>query len=149
MRTALNCRLQGEPLSADAHAHVGVVWPEEGVRPTVAAAIGMMDRSGVEVACTSAGRCLRCDMRKGNRVTREAVRSHPDRLVGFVILSPREPAQSHSEGCCHLGHEGFRGIKVHGSHSDVSYDDPRYYPIYDDGETYGVPVLAHTASLYS
>ncbi|NPV09649.1 MAG: amidohydrolase [Anaerolineae bacterium] len=130
----------------DVHAHVGVTWPEEGVRPTVADAIGMMDRAGVDMACTSASRYLRCDMREGNRVTLEVVRAYPDRLIGFVILSPRHVEESLTEADRYLGHEGFRGIKVHRSHNNVAYDDSRYDPIYAKGEEYGVPVLAHTFS---
>ncbi len=127
----------------DAHAHLGVDWPEEGVRPTVAQAIGMMDRAGVDRACTSASRYLRCDLREGNRVTRDVVRAFPDRLIGFVILSPREKQLSLAEADRYLGGEGFRGIKVHRSHTDVAYDDPRYDPIYAKGQEYKVPVLAH------
>jgi len=130
----------------DAHAHVGVSWPEEGVRATVADAIAMMDRSGVDVACTSASRYLRCDMQAGNRVTLEAVRQHPDRLIGFVILSPRERQASLEEADRYLEAEGFRGIKVHRSHNDVDYDDDRYDAIYAKGQEYGVPVLAHAFS---
>lgn len=131
----------------DAHAHVGVSWPEEGVRPTVADAIAMMDRAGVDLACTSASRYLRCDMREGNRVTRRAVQEFPDRLIGFVILSPREKSTSMSEADRYLGSEGFRGIKVHISHTDVAYDDDRYDAIYAKGQEYKVPVLAHAFNL--
>lgn len=130
----------------DAHAHVGVSWPEEGVRPTVADAIAMMDRAGVDAACTSASRFLRCDMRAGNRVTQEAVRQFPDRLFGFVVLSPREREASLQEADRYLGSEGFRGIKIHRSHNSVDYDDSRYDPIYAKGQEYLVPVLAHTFS---
>jgi predicted TIM-barrel fold metal-dependent hydrolase len=130
-------------LIVDAHAHVGVCWPEEGVRPTVAQAIGMMDRTGVDLACTSASRYLRCDMRGGNQVTLSAVRAFPDRLIGFVILCPRYLQDSLAEADRYLGDEGFRGIKVHQSHNSVPYDDPRYDPLYAKGEEYGVPVLAH------
>ncbi len=128
----------------DAHAHLGVSWPEEGVRPTVAEAIGMMDRAGVDRACTSASRYLRCDLAEGNRVTLEAARAFPDRLIGFVILSPRERQLSLAEADRYLGDEGFRGIKVHRSHNEVAYDDPRYDPLYAKGQEYRVPVLAHT-----
>ena len=128
----------------DAHAHLGVTWPDEGVRATVADAIGMMDRAGVDRACTSASRYLRSDLREGNRVTQAAVRAFPDRLVGFVILSPREPELSRSEAHRYLGEEGFRGVKLHRSHTDVPYDDPRYDDVYDQAEKHGVPVLAHT-----
>lgn len=130
----------------DAHTHVGVVWPEEGVRATVAETIAMMDRSGIDRACTSASRLLRCDLEYGNRVTLDAVRSYPDRLIGFVIASPWQIESSLRECDRYLGGQGFRGIKVHCSHTQVRYDDSRYDGIYAKAEEFAVPVLAHCFS---
>ncbi len=128
----------------DAHAHVGVTWPDEGVRVTIRQAIDMMDRTGVDRACTSASRLLRSDFRLGNEITLQAVQEFPDRLVGFVIVSPRYLEESAAEADRYLGEVGFRGMKVHRSHTEVHYDDPRYDRLYTKADEYGVPVLAHT-----
>ena len=130
----------------DAHTHVGVTWPDEGVRATVADAIGMMDRAGIARACTSASRLLRGDFRIGNRITEEVVREYPDRLTGFVIATPLRLGESLAECDHYLDGGWFRGIKVHRSHNAVAYDDPRYDAIYAKGAEYRVPVLAHTFS---
>jgi len=131
----------------DAHAHVGTTWPELGVCPSVADAIRMMDRCGIEKACTSASRFLRTDFRLGNRVTLSAVRQYPDRLIGFCVVNPRYGDESLGEIERYVGGEGFRGIKAHRSHTAVSYDDPRYDAIYERAGEYKVPVLAHTFSV--
>lgn len=136
----------GLVMIVDAHTHVGVTWPDEGVRATVADAIAMMDRSGITRACTSASRLLRGDFHLGNRITGQAIDAYPDRLIGFVVATPVHAGESAAECDHYLGRAGFRGIKVHRSHNAVAYDDGRYDPIYAKGAEYGVPVLAHTFS---
>lgn len=130
----------------DAHAHVGVTWPDEGVRCSVADAIAMMDRCDIARACTSTSRFLRGDLSLGNEVTAEAVRAYPDRLIGFVIASPRAVAQSLDQCDRYLSGAGFGGIKVHRSHTSLEYNHPAYDAIYAKAAEYGVPVLAHTFS---
>jgi len=131
----------------DAHTHLGVSWPDEGVRATVADAIGMMDRAGISRAWTSASRLLRGDFRLGNRITDEAVRQYPDRLIGFVIATPLRLGESLAECDAYLSSGRFRGVKVHRSHNAVAYDDARYDAIYAKAAEYGAPVLAHTFSV--
>ena len=131
----------------DAHAHIGVSWPEFQVSATVADAVGMMDRCGIEKACSSASRYLRFDFQEGNRVTLAACREFPDRVLGFCVADARRPALTLDELDRYLGDEGFVGIKLHVSHTRVSYDDPRHDPIYERAAEHRVPVLAHTFSV--
>ena len=130
----------------DAHAHIGVVWPDEHIIASVDDSIRLMDLCGIERACSSASRYLRFDFREGNRMTLAAVRAHPDRIIGSVIVDPRRPDESVEELDNYLGREGFRGIKLHISHSRTPYDDPAYQGVYECAERHGVPVLAHTFS---
>jgi predicted TIM-barrel fold metal-dependent hydrolase len=130
----------------DCHTHIGAVWPDIGVSVSVADAVRMMDRAGIEKACSSTSRFLRFDYREGNRVTLAAVREFPDRILGFCLGDPRRHAECVEEVDRYLGDEGFAGIKLHVSHTHVPYDDPRYDPIYARVEEYHVPVLAHTFS---
>lgn len=130
----------------DAHAHLGATWPEEHTVATPAEAIAMMDRCGIEKACSSTSRYLRFDFREGNRATREVMREFPDRVLGFCLADPRRSQESLAELGRRLGDEGFVGIKIHSSHTGVPYNDARYNEIYEKAQDYGVPVLAHTFS---
>lgn len=130
----------------DAHAHLGVQWMMADVYVTVADAIAMMDRCGIEKVCSSASAYLKFDFREGNRVTLAVVREYSDRVLGFVIADPRRARESAEELDRYLNDEGFVGAKLHVSHTTVPYDDPRYDPIYERIAESGVPVLAHTFS---
>ncbi len=128
----------------DCHTHIGPTWPDLHINVSVADAIRMMDRCGIEKACSSASRLLRFDYREGNRLTLSAVREFPDRILGFCLGDPRRSRQSAEEASRYLGDEGFVGIKIHISHTGVLYDDPRYDAIYARADEFRVPVLAHT-----
>lgn len=130
----------------DAHAHIGVTWPDERTEPTPEEGIAMLDRSNISKACISASRYLRFDFREGNRLTRSLVEQYPDRLTGFCIADPTNPEESAREIDASLSTPWFAGVKIHISHNRVAYDDPVYKPIYDMANKHGAPVLAHTFS---
>ena len=76
----------------------------------------------------------------GNDAVEEALRRHPDVVVGFgyVALGRGDSARTVAE----LHRRGFRGVKVIIPKSD--YDDKAYWPIYRKAEQLGMPVLFHT-----
>jgi predicted TIM-barrel fold metal-dependent hydrolase len=130
----------------DAHAHIGAVWQDEHVYATVEESIHLMDLCGIDKACTSLSRALRFDFREGNRITLDAMRRYQDRIIGFCVADPRRPRESIEELEQRLGADGFRGIKIHISHSGVPYDHDSYDVIYEQARRHRVPVLAHTFS---
>ncbi len=141
-----------EPLAAsfspviDAHAHIGAQWADQHVCASIDDSIRLMDLCGIHKACSSLSRFLRFDFREGNRLTGEAVKAYPARIVGLCLGDPRRPKESVEELDRRLGAEGFGGIKLHISHSSVPYDDPSYDVIYEKAREYRAPVLAHTFS---
>jgi len=133
-------------MRVDAHAHVGTTWEELGIEPTLEDAIRMMDACDIDRACTSASRFLRFDFHLGNEVTRKALKLFPDRLIGFCVVNPRYSDESLEELERCLGDYGFRGIKLHRSHTGLPYNHPLYLPVYEKAREYRVPILAHTFS---
>jgi predicted TIM-barrel fold metal-dependent hydrolase len=130
----------------DAHAHIGAMWQDEHVCATVEDSIHLMDLCGIDKACTSLSRAIRYDFREGNRVTHTIMQRYPDRIIGFCLADPRRPEESAEELDRRLGDGGFRGVKIHVSHSGVPYDDASYNVVYEKAQRYHVPVLAHTFS---
>jgi predicted TIM-barrel fold metal-dependent hydrolase len=130
----------------DCHAHVGPVWPDQYMELTVADSIHLMDLCGIDKVCSSASRAIRFDFREGNRVIKDAMDQFPDRIIGFAVADPLRTESSIAELDRCLGEEGFKGIKIHISHSDVPYDHSSYDCIYAKAVEYKVPVLAHTFS---
>jgi predicted TIM-barrel fold metal-dependent hydrolase len=70
----------------------------------------------------------------------EAVRKHPQRLIGSVYLDPRDPSAA-GELDRYIG-EGFKAVKMFPA---VGYypDDEKFFPLYEKIEACGVPVIFH------
>jgi predicted TIM-barrel fold metal-dependent hydrolase len=75
-----------------------------------------------------------------NAVVLEAVKAHPDRLVGNVYLDPRHVDAL--DTCKQYLDAGFRCVKMF---PPVGFapDDERYFPLYEQIEASSVPLLFH------
>jgi len=75
-----------------------------------------------------------------NEIVLQAVKAHPDRLIGNVILDPRDPDAIDTFDRF-LG-EGFKCVKMF---PPVGFwpDDERFFPLYEKIEQAGVPILFH------
>ena len=76
----------------------------------------------------------------GNEKVLKAVKAHPDRLIGNVVIDPRS-ADAVDTFERYLA-EGFRCVKMWPT---LGYwpDDERFYPLYEKIEAAGVPLLFH------
>lgn len=76
----------------------------------------------------------------GNKEVSAAVKAHPDRLIGNILISPLE------EGFMDDFHkyldEGFRCVKIWPPIGHYP-DDERLFPMYEEMEKYDIPLLAH------
>ncbi len=105
-----------------------------------------MDASGVERTLLMGGPegawwdYKKCAFAPNERVA-EAVRAHPDRLLGNVYLDPRDAAAR--ETFRKYRDLGFRAVKLF---PPAGFDpsEERFFPLYEEIEAAGVPVLAHS-----
>ncbi len=76
----------------------------------------------------------------GNKATLDALKRHPDVVVGFgyIGLGRGDTPQTVQK----LHDQGFRGLKMIIPKKD--YDDKSYYPIYRKAEELNMPILFHT-----
>jgi len=84
-----------------------------------------MDRSGVDKSVVWLQPPYDRDIGRENRGIFEAVRRHPDRLLGFGWVNPRlglEKARQELKRC--LEDYGFYGIKFNGAQDDYQIDTP-------------------------
>lgn len=109
----------------DADTHISPT-PQGGNSLTIEELLRIMDRSGVDKALTwLQPPYLRNETAAGNAYVHEAMRGHPDRILGFGWLDP------------HLGREwieneirrgvedyGFFGFKLNGAQNGFVIDDP-------------------------
>jgi predicted TIM-barrel fold metal-dependent hydrolase len=139
--------LEGAPLDVeilDSHAHL-LHARTPAVRfhvPEAERMIEAMDRIGIDRACISV-----IGEMEGNEEMLRAVAEHPDRLIGFVLVNPRERDRilPTLERC--FEHPGVRGIgEVHPTSYQHFYPitGPDYEPVWEFAAARRVPVLIHS-----
>ena len=128
----------------DAHAHICSGWEELGIPGDAEYALRLMDRHGIDIACVSNSRWLRHDYIAGNGLVADAVRRWPDRFRGYVALNPFDPLEALAEARRRLDEPGFIGLKLHESHHQIPYDDPRHIALIELAAERGVPILFHS-----
>jgi predicted TIM-barrel fold metal-dependent hydrolase len=149
MRDAL---LRGEHppglVVVDAHAHLGGVPNFTVPRSGAEDVVRTMDAAGIDVAWIAP--LLGCgpDYRGGNREMAEAVRRHPDRFRGLVVVNPNDPAGLRDELARYAEADGVAdgvaGIKVHPGFHGYPLTGPAYRPVWAFAHERGLPVLLHT-----
>lgn len=137
-----------KPFILDAHTHIGASyltcyftdrrWSAEDL-------IREMDRCGVDVACVSGGG-LPHEIKEMNKRVLEAVKRHPDRLIGFVRLNPKfEDVLDDLD--YYIRDQGFKGIKLHPNQDCFCLlKEPVLELIYERAAKYHVPVMIHSGT---
>jgi predicted TIM-barrel fold metal-dependent hydrolase len=85
-----------------------------------------------------------------NQLTEEAVRQHPDRLIGFAYIHPLY-RNARDQVHHYLGEAGFRGVKMNptGNWPKHYYpNDRKAYPTYEAIASYDVPLLYHMGAIF-
>lgn len=136
-------------LAVDAHCHIGDFKVEKnGIRCfTAEDLIGRMDQNGIDkaVVCHLISPIWeRAELRAGNDLVLEAVKKHPDRLVGLCVLNPKHGSFAVEEAHrCLMA--GMRGIKVHPVlHGNYPIDGALMDPLMQMARDAGVPVVTHS-----
>ncbi|MFQ6099486.1 MAG: amidohydrolase family protein [Armatimonadota bacterium] len=124
-------------MMVDFHAHI---WhnDDDGDRCADAARVHGVDRvciSGIKSHVPDLD-----EVKRLNDLVHEAVRGHPDRLIGFAYVNPRHGAEALAEMERCFGELGMRGLKLWVS---CYADDPGVDPIVERAGELGVPVLQH------
>ncbi|MAE66955.1 MAG: hypothetical protein CMJ18_22070 [Phycisphaeraceae bacterium] len=133
-------------LMIDAHAHIG---PPPGLPPigtTAETLIRQMDRLGIDRAAVSAlGAVFSLAARQGNDQLLEALRTWPDRLIGYmaVNVSDRDDILPELQRCFDAG---LRAVKIwsYGAREGLPYDHAHYDLVYGFADEHHLPILAHT-----
>ena len=115
----------------DSHVHL---YDEPGYLGKLLAA---MDALGVEKCCLSGLGELFGFGTNGD--VGEAVRAHPDRIIGAYFV---RPGVAGPEDIDRAYENGFRMLKVTLPLS--GYESPEYFPLWERAAGYGMPVLFHT-----
>jgi len=132
----------------DAHTHIGASYLTcyfTDKRWSADELVKEMDRCGVDMACVSGGGFPH-EIKKMNKRVSEAVRRYPDRLIGFVRLSPKM-SDVLDDLDYYIREEGFKGIKLHPNQDGFCLlREPMLELIYERAAKYRVPVLIHSGT---
>jgi predicted TIM-barrel fold metal-dependent hydrolase len=101
-----------------------------------------MDRAGVEKAVLAPQASLTPSLVCGNEHVLEAMKRHPDRLLGYACCYPvrEDTGLKEIQRCMD---EGMTGIKMH-SAAGLAYTFEGYAPVWRYADDHGIPVLLHT-----
>jgi predicted TIM-barrel fold metal-dependent hydrolase len=101
-----------------------------------------MDRVGIEKAVLAPQPCMTPSLACGNDGVLEAMKKHPDRLLGYAACYPvdEDTGLKEVERCVN---EGMVGIKMHTS-AGLPYTFEGYAPVWRYADERGIPVLLHT-----
>jgi predicted TIM-barrel fold metal-dependent hydrolase len=125
----------------DMHGHLGrysFTIPDRSNHSVVAS----MDRLGIAKILCSHLLCMTRDVEYGNAQILEALREFPNRILGYVAVSPFEPDVVGKNVAQWLS-AGFTGLKLHNANG-FSYADSAYLPAYELANERRLPVLYHT-----
>jgi predicted TIM-barrel fold metal-dependent hydrolase len=81
-----------------------------------------------------------------NRFVMEQVNLYPSRFVRFCAVNPRSK-NALSILRSEVEDRGAKGLKLHGAMQEVDIDDPLLWPIYEQMEEYGYPILFHSGDI--
>lgn len=138
------CReqLDGEYI-VDTHTHVGgrskiYHLPDSSTDEMVAE----MDRHGIDLSITFPFSAITSDFAYGNDIAADAVRSYPDRFIGFACVNPHYHTEMRAEldRCKAMG---LRGIKLIADYQRYPTEGPNLFPAYEYAHEHSWMMLNH------
>lgn len=127
----------------DAHSHLGAWPPISFVRKTPAEMVRTMDRVGVAKITASHLMAIGPDVDQGNRLTAEAMRAFPDRILGYYVVDARRPAGLRERLEDEFLNNNWIGLKFHPYYHGYPADGPNWNTALEFANHYGMPVLSH------
>ena len=128
----------------DAHGHLGPYFKFHIPQNDSDGLVQAMNATGVDIACISSHLAISGDWKRGNLETLAAVRKHPTRLKGHVVINPNHPQEITNELNRFILGEGFIAIKIIPDTHLRSVLDRNYEPMWEFAAEHKVMVLSHT-----
>jgi predicted TIM-barrel fold metal-dependent hydrolase len=109
----------------DADVHLSPT-PEQGLDATIETTLKKMERAGVDRALTWLIPPYLRQIDAGNAYVYNAVRSHPDRFLGFGWADPNLGVEKAKDAVMKCVYDyGFHGVKLNGAQNSFFIDDPK------------------------
>lgn len=128
----------------DAHVHMGPYHKFYVPDNTAEDMLRVMDHLHIARSCVSSHLAISGDWYNGNRLTAQAVKQHPDRFTGYVVVSPNEPEMADAELHRAFDEWGFKGIKLVPDTHLQPIGSAGYRPVFEFASARRAFVLVHT-----
>jgi len=127
----------------DTHGHIGSDYRRPDFDSSVDAVLRYLERAGGDVICVSSTEAVFGDVIDGNRCVENAMRAHPDRIRGYLVINPwmREACLNDIRGA---RARGFSGLKPYPSTFGHQLSDDIMDPIWDLAAELDLPILCHS-----
>jgi uncharacterized protein len=113
---------------------------------SVDGALDEMDRAQVDRAFILPMAFDSAHIPAGNQVLASALRSHPDRFIGFGTVDVHGLPSRAADAIDRLKDSGFGGIKLHPAFQRFDPADRRMFGIYERASEVGMPILMHVGA---
>ena len=125
----------------DFHGHVGRwdKWVHNYDRELM---LHAMDSAGIDISCLF--NTFYPDGTTANDKTAEFISKHPDRFIGYAVVSPEMPERMVPELTRAIDELKFRAIKVYPPYTSCEIYKPPWHPIYEFAHERGLAILFHT-----
>jgi len=126
----------------DIHSHMGRTSSGEDTSPERM----LQELAGIGVSKVGVSSLTGIDSREQNDLVHAAVLAHPDEVVGYAFINPKDPdAPAETERC--LTQLGMRGVKFH-SWKNGYYPDnrPELWEIFEIIQSHGIHVQMHVGT---
>ena len=128
----------------DCHGHIGPSFVHHIPGHDADSMVQTMDRLGVDVMCISGEAGIGCDHCAGNDLVAEAIRTFPNRFIGYASINPNHAEETDEELNRCFRDLGLKAIKIHPTFHGYPADGPHYRAVWEFAAQEGCPVLAHT-----
>ena len=125
----------------DFHGHVGR-WDKWVNNYDQELMLYAMDSVGIDISCLF--NTFYPDGTTGNDKTAEFIGKHPDRFIGYAVVSPEMPERMVPELTRAIDELKFRAIKVYPPYTSCEIFKPPWHPIYEFANERGLAILFHT-----
>lgn len=82
-----------------------------------------------------------------NEFIAEYANSHPEKIIGFCSVNPRDPGATKELKLC-VKELGLRGLKMYPMTQRIFPNDPKMYPICEAAQELEIPILWHLSTSF-
>jgi hypothetical protein len=127
----------------DIHGHYGRFNLFNAPHSEADSLINTMDRIGIRQLCIAPFLSIKLDCIEGNRMTYEAMRKYPNRILGHACVNPFDETETMEQLTMCFEQWGFHAIKLHPDFNGIESESSRYRAVFEYANAHNLTILWH------